>query len=111
CDWSGRSRSMQENIVRGGSGLREGGGPYRGMGTAEHLRAEALAPDSMPRQLSSHPEGMAEMNQNTSTPKFVVATPGRSVCDLNARALEKHCLLRFIALGTRRGTAGVSLEH
>src|SRR5215471_2507709 len=39
--------------------------------------------------------------------KFVVATPQRSVCDHNARALEKHGLLRFIALGTRRGTAGV----
>jgi glycosyltransferase involved in cell wall biosynthesis len=42
---------------------------------------------------------------------FVVATPARSVCDDNARALESHGLLRFIALGTRRGTAGVSAEH
>ncbi len=42
---------------------------------------------------------------------FVVATPGRSVCDDNARALEKQRLLRFIALGTRRGTAGVPSER
>jgi glycosyltransferase involved in cell wall biosynthesis len=42
---------------------------------------------------------------------FVVATPGRSVCDENARALERHGLLRFIALGTRRGTAGVPPER
>jgi glycosyltransferase involved in cell wall biosynthesis len=42
---------------------------------------------------------------------FVVATPARSVCDENARALEKHQLLRFIALGTRRGTAGVPHER
>jgi starch synthase len=44
-------------------------------------------------------------------PRFVVATPGRSVCDNNARALEENDLLRFIALGTRRGTAGVPAEH
>jgi glycosyltransferase involved in cell wall biosynthesis len=42
---------------------------------------------------------------------FVVATPARSVCDDNARALENHGLLRFIALGTRRGTAGVPPER
>jgi len=42
---------------------------------------------------------------------FVVATPGRSVCDDNARALERIGKLRFIALGTRRGTAGVPPEH
>jgi glycosyltransferase involved in cell wall biosynthesis len=39
--------------------------------------------------------------------QFVVATPGRSVCDNNARALERIGRLRFIALGTRRGIAGV----
>jgi starch synthase len=43
--------------------------------------------------------------------KFVVATPGRSVCDDNARVLEKIQRLRFIALGTRRGTAGVAPER
>jgi glycosyltransferase involved in cell wall biosynthesis len=43
-------------------------------------------------------------------PAFVVATPGRSVCDDNARALCRHGLLRFIALGTRRGTKGVPAE-
>lgn len=53
------------------------------------------------------------MNAPLENPKrkFVVATPARSVCDDNARALEHHGLLRFIALGTRRGTAGVSPEH
>lgn len=43
--------------------------------------------------------------------RFVVATPARSVCDDNARALEQHRRLRFLALGTRRGTAGVPTEH
>jgi starch synthase len=40
-------------------------------------------------------------------PQFVVATPMRSVCDDNARALEQLNRLRFIALGTRRGTRGI----
>lgn len=44
-------------------------------------------------------------------PNFVVATPGRSVCDDNARALHRHGLLRFLALGTRRGTAGIPRER
>jgi glycosyltransferase involved in cell wall biosynthesis len=43
--------------------------------------------------------------------RFVVATPARSVCDENARALEKHQLLRFLALGTRRGISGVAPER
>jgi len=42
---------------------------------------------------------------------FVVATPQRSVCDDNARALEQRGLLRFLALGTRRGTRGVPPER
>ena len=42
---------------------------------------------------------------------FVVATPNRSVCDDNARALEQAGHLRFLALGTRRGTRGVPLER
>lgn len=46
-----------------------------------------------------------------SAAKFVVATPSRSVCDDNARALEHAGLLRFIALGTRRGTANVPRER
>jgi glycosyltransferase involved in cell wall biosynthesis len=41
---------------------------------------------------------------------FVVATPARSVCDDNARALFRHDALRFIALGTRHGTAGIPSE-
>src|SRR5437764_516660 len=45
-----------------------------------------------------------------SNPSFVVATPARSVCDDNARALFHHEALRFIALGTRRGTAGIPPE-
>jgi glycosyltransferase involved in cell wall biosynthesis len=45
-----------------------------------------------------------------SAAQFVVATPGRSVCDDNARALEKVGRLRFIALGTRRGTAEIPPE-
>jgi glycosyltransferase involved in cell wall biosynthesis len=43
--------------------------------------------------------------------QFVVATPGRSVCDENARVLEKIGRLRFIALGTRRGTEGIPPER
>src|SRR3954471_19990556 len=43
--------------------------------------------------------------------RFVVATPFRSVCDENARVLEKLDRLRFIALGTRRGTAGIPSKH
>jgi glycosyltransferase involved in cell wall biosynthesis len=42
---------------------------------------------------------------------FVVATPSRSVCDDNARALEKIGRLRFIALGTRKGVAGIPAER
>jgi glycosyltransferase involved in cell wall biosynthesis len=41
---------------------------------------------------------------------FVVATPNRTVCDENARALYRQSRLRFIALGTRNGTAGVPPE-
>ena len=41
---------------------------------------------------------------------FVVATPARTVCDDNARALFHHDALRFIALGTRHGTAGIPPE-
>jgi len=44
-------------------------------------------------------------------PRFVVATPARSVCDHNARALERAGALRLLALGTRRGTAGVPPER
>lgn len=47
----------------------------------------------------------------TASPRFVVATPARTVCDDNARALERHGALRLLALGTRRGTAGVPPER
>jgi len=43
--------------------------------------------------------------------KFVVATPGRSVCDDNARVLEMIGRLRFLALATRRGIPGVSRRN
>lgn len=46
----------------------------------------------------------------SASPSFVVATPARTVCDDNARALHRHGLLRFIALGTRRGIEGVPEE-
>lgn len=48
---------------------------------------------------------------SASAPHFVVATPGRTVCDDNARALEQVGHLRLMALGTRHGTVGVSLER
>src|SRR5208282_2061331 len=42
---------------------------------------------------------------------FVVASFGRGARDIFARVLEKHGLLAFYALGTRRGTQGVSGQH
>jgi alpha-maltose-1-phosphate synthase len=61
---------------------------------------------------------ICRMTESTSNPAlarksgaFVVATPNRSVCDDNARALEHIGRLRFLALGTRRGTAGVPPER
>lgn len=51
------------------------------------------------------------MAPSSNNGKFVVTTPARSVCDDNARALENHGLLRFIALGTRKGTRGVPPER
>src|SRR5437899_2079381 len=47
----------------------------------------------------------------TNVARFTVATPFRSVCDANARVLENVDRLRFIALGTRRGTAGIARER
>jgi glycosyltransferase involved in cell wall biosynthesis len=43
--------------------------------------------------------------------QFVVAAPGRSVCDNHARVLEKIGRLRALALGTRRGTDGIPPER
>jgi glycosyltransferase involved in cell wall biosynthesis len=51
------------------------------------------------------------MNPSDAEGKFVVATPTRSVCDENARALEKNGALRFLALGTRRGVRGIPPER
>ena len=42
---------------------------------------------------------------------FVVASLARCGHDYFARVLEKHGLLAFYALGTRRGTQGVSSPH
>ena len=53
---------------------------------------------------------MAIRNQNSSG-RFVVATPGRSVCDDHARVLAKHQALRYLCLGTRRGVDGVPPEN
>ena len=47
----------------------------------------------------------------TNHNQFVVATPSRSVCDENARALVRIDRLRFLALGTRRGTTGVPADR
>ena len=51
------------------------------------------------------------MNPSDAKGKFVIATPARSVCDENARALEKTGALRFLALGTRRGIGGIPPER
>jgi alpha-maltose-1-phosphate synthase len=46
-----------------------------------------------------------------STGKFVIASPGHaSIYDNEALALHKHQLLRFIAMGTRRGVDGLPAE-
>jgi len=42
---------------------------------------------------------------------FAMASFSRCGDDVFARALEKHGMLDFYALGTRRGTAGVPREH
>lgn len=62
-------------------------------------RTDPPVPGSMPGQL------------DPIASRFVVATPQRSVCDDHARVLEREGLLRFLALGTRRGTAGVPPER
>jgi len=66
--------------------------------------------DDVSPQFKSRPVD-ATLSRSRAGAKFIVATPTRTVCDDNARALEREGLLRFIALGTRRGTAGVPPEH
>jgi glycosyltransferase involved in cell wall biosynthesis len=67
-----------------------------------------LAPPPLLRALP----GIIQTAMPDSTARrFVVATPFRTVCDDNARALERHGLLRLLAMGTRRGTAGVPPER
>jgi len=50
-------------------------------------------------------------NLRFGSESFVVASFGRCGHDNFARVLEKHGLLAFYALGTRRGTEGVSPQH
>jgi glycosyltransferase involved in cell wall biosynthesis len=46
-----------------------------------------------------------------STARFVIASPGHAtIYDYEALALHKHKLLRFIAMGTRRGVTGLPME-
>lgn len=56
------------------------------------------------------PPGAVEPPPSDARTRFVVATPQRSVCDNYARVLHIQNLLKFLALGTRRGTTGVPLE-
>ena len=51
------------------------------------------------------------MTPSSRAPDFVVATPGRSVCDDNARALQRRGALRFVALGTRRGARDIPADR
>jgi glycosyltransferase involved in cell wall biosynthesis len=46
-----------------------------------------------------------------STARFIIASPGHgTIYDYEALALHKHKLLRFIAMGTRRGVTGLPME-
>jgi len=47
---------------------------------------------------------------NNNRPQFLVATPGRSVCDDHARALAARSLLRTYAVGQATGTPGIPTE-
>ena len=50
-------------------------------------------------------------SSKADAPGFVVAAPGRSVCDHFARLFQKHDLLRLYAVGTRSLTEGIAPEH
>ena len=52
-----------------------------------------------------------KLSSPSGQPGFVVASFARCGHDNFARVLEKHGLLNFYALGTRRGTQGVSPAH
>ncbi len=74
-------------------------------------RMRHTAPSELPTIPLGHDADMSEnavADESRPAARFVVATPQRSVCDDNARALENHRLLRLLCLGTRRGTAGVA---
>src|SRR5882724_8341407 len=62
----------------------------------------------MEDQLANRP---LSSSRKLNAGQFVVATPQRSVCDDNARALLQQGLLRWLALGTRRGTEGIPIER
>jgi len=51
------------------------------------------------------------MNSAASAARFVVGAPARTTCDPFASVLERHGKLRFLALGTRRGTRGITKER
>lgn len=53
---------------------------------------------------------MSRSFESVDDRRFAVAGIARWDGDYNARALAAHGLLRFCALGTRRGTAGVPME-
>jgi glycosyltransferase involved in cell wall biosynthesis len=57
--------------------------------------------------MSASPKNDVRFNPGS----FVVASFGRGAHDNFARAMEKHGLLAFHALGTRRGAEGVSRER
>src|SRR5215831_6032844 len=62
----------------------------------------------MAAELANTPE---VISRRRSSRQFVVATPQRSVCDDNARALFQQGLLRWLALGTRHGTEGIPRDR
>src|SRR4051812_30203167 len=86
-DWSRKGRTLPRAPAAGRVAIQKTRRNYRSLGA----------------RLSMPPPSKSGL--------FVVATPGRSVCDDNARALERSGRLRFLALGTRRGTAGVAPER
>src|SRR5215475_6252036 len=62
----------------------------------------------MESKLSTQPD---VTSRSPRAAQFEVATPQRSVCDDNARALFRQGLLRWLALGTRRGTEGIPRDR
>src|SRR5882762_4833593 len=91
-------------------GARPSAGDARVLSAGPRQRPELMASETrMP--LIESPAARSGAVRDKDARRFVVATPLRSVCDDNARALERHGWLRFLALGTRHGTAGVPPER